>query len=488
MSEWGPEMVKVKSSEYPVGAWFVVQLLDDEHFVLGLIIARPKRNVVEAAYFGPYDRRPTLNDAEILTPNDVFQLSDGITSYQFRHNNLRTGKFAVLGVSEQVDTSDWFEPRGDGSLVTFYGHEGDLTRAMVAGWTGVTDPNRLSSWFFGEPGQEWLTSLSEGDGVEFLDEIFAELGGSGSVDVRESKVGFGAVELAARLVVIGRWKYGRMVELSELEHGVGYPEGRLAGQWASRVPEVQQRDRESMARLARKALQTIDVLLERSVWVEELRVGDAVVWAAFEKRVGVLREWLTAEWVLPKTWEQTLGGIMGSFEEDLVADDDSDFNESDRFVPRPVDAGVDATARLAAMSWFDLDEVSDWSATELQSGGLDAVRVALDAALVDGSGDRLSGAVGLAAADVVARLVSQNDSGHGPQLIGGLVEQRVFDWVEANLMVDVDGELVVQAKAVVGLMLRGEMAEEIDDFDDESRAAWAALLGSITTRLDVSPD
>jgi hypothetical protein len=475
------KLKRLEGSALSRGWWFVVPLRVEGMFVLGLTIAIPRRSTVEAAFFGPFDHLPTLDDAAQVDRGDAIELRKGETHVRFHGGLVVDGSFPILGPVEGLDVESWFQPPE--VLPVAFGRWIDLflTLRLVPGWVPpMTDPVQLSSWFCVEDGKTWLAATVDGS-VEFLYPVFAEVEQSPVPVSRElCQVGLGAVELAARVVTIGRWGYGRMGELPELTHGVGR-HFRRAGTWASHVPEAQQRDRALMARLAVDAERVLDRLLEHGAWVAELRSGDAAVWDPFAARVAALRVWLRAEWVLPKTWAQTLAEVMGSLDKDLADDvGDDEVAGGERFVPRPVPSGVDASKRLAEMSWYQFDDVADWAAGALQAGGFDAVRAALDAALVDGSGGALSIGVGLAAADIVARFASgdEADTTQGP------VERRVRDWVSSNRDVAIDVSDIERARHVLDLARHGEMAVEIDELDDESRSSWASLLDSISRRLD----
>ena len=124
---------------------------------------------------------------------------------------------------------------------------------------------------------------------------------------------------------------------------------------------------------------------------------------------------------------------------------------------------------------YENDDAADWSAdvTEL---GLQAVETALDTAIEAEYIEAPDGACALAAADVVARLVS----GRGEN---SAYCEGVVTWVEANGIAPPPA-LVAKAKTAVE-RVRGAESElaELWSEDAESLDAWSASLADVELRL-----
>jgi hypothetical protein len=469
-----------RDAKRPVGTWFELPLDDGVHFALGLLVGRPIPKVTEFAFFGPWNRPVTIDDVVGLRPGDEVRLV-GLPTHACTEKLVTARGWVDLGVHPAVNTQDWYE-LGDRLIPNAFVQR-DLTLALVEGWKPAhpTRPEQASSWWYWPAGKEWFEGVPRGD-LSALEAVFAEVLASERVGREASMVAFGAVELAARTYVLG-WLYtSRRWSMPDIE--LGWTERVTL--FLAEVPEAQHRDGALMRELRDRGRLVLDWLWERSLWVEELRAGDSAVWDVFERRTSALREWFELKWLLPPTFAEVLDNAMGAFERTFVTGsiDDDDDGDDGVFVPQVVPVGVDGLTRLGVMSWFQLDDVSDWSAGALQRDGWLAVMAGLDRALDDGVGGVLDGGVGLAAADVVARLVSGGESGFD-RTVGGVVEERVAAWVAANSGRDVDAGTVDKARRVVALMRRGELAEEIDGMNDERRAAWELLLSSIERRLDL---
>lgn len=124
---------------------------------------------------------------------------------------------------------------------------------------------------------------------------------------------------------------------------------------------------------------------------------------------------------------------------------------------------------------YDNDDAADWS-FEVAETGLSVVESALDAALESEYVEAPVGVYGLAAADVVARLVSNR--GEDSPYCEGIVA-----WVAANPITP-SPSLVAKARLAVQ-RVRGENSElrELWSDDAESLAEWLATIADIEQRL-----
>lgn len=90
-------MAKLKGSALSPGRWFVVPLRVKGMFVLGLTIAIPRRSTVEAAFFGPFDHVPSLDDAAEVSPGDAIDLRKGEINVRFHGGRVIDGSFPIPG-------------------------------------------------------------------------------------------------------------------------------------------------------------------------------------------------------------------------------------------------------------------------------------------------------------------------------------------------------------------------------------------------------
>mgnify|MGYP000429154681 CR=1 FL=1 len=124
---------------------------------------------------------------------------------------------------------------------------------------------------------------------------------------------------------------------------------------------------------------------------------------------------------------------------------------------------------------YENDDAADWSA-EVAEFGLSAVEGALDAAIEADYIEALEGACALAAADVVARLVS----GRGEN---SAYCEDIVAWVEANASAP-PASLVAKARTALE-RVKGADSElaELWSEDAESLTQWAASVADVESRL-----
>lgn len=476
-------MVTLKPSEFPVGSWFVVPLPVGEHFALGVIVDKPNRKQIEVACFGPYDHTPTTADAARLAAADAMEWVPGITSFQIFARPVINGTFPLLPTDGAPSTAGWFEPTRH-ETYSGAGIAHDLSKRMTPDLWVVTDPVALSSWFCHAPATEWLETISDDGNLGVLTTTFEACEGQSPVPVDASVVALMAIELAARTYTVGHWDQQRIDELPAIDHGVYNEPAFYASRWPAQVDERERRDRRLMKELAAAAERTLDLLLERSAWVAELRDGAPAGWAAFAARVDALRTWLRSEWLQPRALADVLDGMMGALDAELGDELDE---PGPRAAARPVAPDADSAARRTEMSWYRRDDVADWTAGQLQADGDHAVRAALDIAIDGGDGDSLTLGIALAAADIVARRAGDDDATPStPDETDVAVhpaERRALAFVAAGRGDPVDRSDIERARRVIRLARQGELADEIEQFEDESRAAWAALLDELERRL-----
>ena len=132
---------------------------------------------------------------------------------------------------------------------------------------------------------------------------------------------------------------------------------------------------------------------------------------------------------------------------------------------------------MGAWGWgtYDNDDAADWSA-EVTERGLQAVEEALDAVLEGGYVESSDGACALAAADVVARLVS----GRGED---SPYCEDVVAWVNAHPGTPAAG-LISKAVRAVERVAGGESElAELWAENPTDGPNWRASLGDLTRRL-----
>jgi hypothetical protein len=124
---------------------------------------------------------------------------------------------------------------------------------------------------------------------------------------------------------------------------------------------------------------------------------------------------------------------------------------------------------------YENDDAADWTA-EFADLGLEAVEAALDVALGTDYLESPEGACALAAADVVARLVS----GRGED---SPYCEDVVAWVQANRITP-SAALVEKARAAVS-RVRGADSElaELWSEDPASSGEWSATIADVEERL-----
>ena len=124
---------------------------------------------------------------------------------------------------------------------------------------------------------------------------------------------------------------------------------------------------------------------------------------------------------------------------------------------------------------YENDDAADWSA-EVAESGLGAVESALDAAIDAEYIEAPEGACALAAADVVARLVS----GRGEN---SAYCEDIVAWVEANASAP-PASLVAKARTALE-RVKGADSElaELWSEDAESLSQWAASVAEVESRL-----
>jgi len=124
---------------------------------------------------------------------------------------------------------------------------------------------------------------------------------------------------------------------------------------------------------------------------------------------------------------------------------------------------------------YENDDAADWSA-EVAESGLSAVESALDAAIDAEYIEAPEGACALAAADVVARLVS----GRGEN---SAYCEDIVAWVEANASAP-PASLVAKAQTALE-RVKGADSElaELWAEDAESLTQWAASVAEVASRL-----